>query len=529
MPRIARSSSTRRGPCAWTAASAVRARWGSRSSTSSAPEAWTTISPTACAIASWVSCAIRWRSRATATRSLSSRSRASRVVSSRSRAAWSAVPAHAATRQPRDAQQQHEERVVLAVAPDRVQRRQPGGRGEHGGQRPAQRRMGADGYDAARTRNTSAFACLPPGRPERPVERRRHDRDARERRDRQPAAQRQRERGERGERRAVRRPARRARPRARRRAAAPPPGRCRLDALERHCPPVLPCAGRMAATVPPRRAAVIVRSQPPISQRYEHGSAPRRIGIDTSADGARARVHSVADHVQPITHKRLGVLLAGVAVVNALVFSPLGDEWFFAIVLLGPIAHGIAVGVRHGDTRLAAATWAACGLFWLVLDWIINREDVAFHAVLALVMAGLVALGAGSSAPPGGATRPRGHARRDPDPEASTSDADCGPRAARHHTTMKQTQGCRREHHRRPGARRAGSPHRCPPGHRLRTSVDALVGHVALTSHDPRSEGPRSQVRPVALRVVGQGISSLRRCLHGATRTRRQRGTTSDR
>jgi hypothetical protein len=93
-------------------------------------------------------------------------------------------------------------------------------------------------------------------------------------------------------------------------------------------------------------------------------------------------------------YKRLGVLLAGAAVINALVFSPLGDEWFFAIVLLGPIAHGIAVGIRHGDTRLAAATWAVCGLFWLVLDWIVNREDVAFHAVLALVMAGLVALSA---------------------------------------------------------------------------------------------------------------------------------------
>jgi hypothetical protein len=107
------------------------------------------------------------------------------------------------------------------------------------------------------------------------------------------------------------------------------------------------------------------------------------------------RIHSVAAMFNSITAKRSGTLLAGVAAINAIVFSPLGDEWFFAIVLLGPIAHGIAVGVRHGDTRLAAATWAACGLFWLVLDWIINREDVAFHAVLALVMAGLVTLGAG--------------------------------------------------------------------------------------------------------------------------------------
>jgi hypothetical protein len=106
-------------------------------------------------------------------------------------------------------------------------------------------------------------------------------------------------------------------------------------------------------------------------------------------------VHSVADMLNSITSKPSGMLLAGFAAINAIVFSPLGDEWFFAIVLLGPIAHGIAVGVRHGDTRLAAATWAACGLSWLVLDWIINREDVAFHAILALVMAALVALGAG--------------------------------------------------------------------------------------------------------------------------------------
>jgi hypothetical protein len=98
-----------------------------------------------------------------------------------------------------------------------------------------------------------------------------------------------------------------------------------------------------------------------------------------------------------ITLKRSGTLLAGLAAINAIVFSPLGDEWFFAIVLLGPIATGILVGLRHGDTRLAATTWAACGLIWLVLDWAINQEDVIFHAVLTLVMAGLVALGAGAT------------------------------------------------------------------------------------------------------------------------------------
>jgi hypothetical protein len=117
-----------------------------------------------------------------------------------------------------------------------------------------------------------------------------------------------------------------------------------------------------------------------------------------------APIHSVAGMHNSITFKRCGILLAGVAAINALVFSPLGDEWFFAIVLPGPLATGIVVGVWRGDTRLAAATWAACGVLWLALDWIINQEDVAFHAVLALVMAGLVGLGARI----GRAARPRG-------------------------------------------------------------------------------------------------------------------------
>jgi hypothetical protein len=109
---------------------------------------------------------------------------------------------------------------------------------------------------------------------------------------------------------------------------------------------------------------------------------------------AERAIHSVGVMLNFITLKRSGLLLAGLAAINAIVFSPLGDEWFFAIVLIGPIATGIIAAVRGGDATLAAATWAACGLFWLVLDWIIHREDVVFHAVLALLMAGLVALGA---------------------------------------------------------------------------------------------------------------------------------------
>ena len=70
------------------------------------------------------------------------------------------------------------------------------------------------------------------------------------------------------------------------------------------------------------------------------------------------RVHSVTAMSNSTTLKRLAIGLAGVAAINAIVFSPLGDEGFFAIALLGPIATGIVVGLMRGDTRLAAATWA---------------------------------------------------------------------------------------------------------------------------------------------------------------------------
>ena len=95
-----------------------------------------------------------------------------------------------------------------------------------------------------------------------------------------------------------------------------------------------------------------------------------------------------------ITPKRLAVVLAGFAAINAVVFLPFSDEWYFAIVVLGPLLHGAVVALRRADVPLAAITWAACGLFWLVLDYAINHEDVLFHLVLSFVMAGLVYLGA---------------------------------------------------------------------------------------------------------------------------------------
>lgn len=87
-------------------------------------------------------------------------------------------------------------------------------------------------------------------------------------------------------------------------------------------------------------------------------------------------------------------VVLGALVINALVFSPLGDEGFFAIAVFGPLLSGLVAGLRDQSWRLVAAAWALSGTFWLVLDWIVHNEDQVFHVVLAVLMVALTALGA---------------------------------------------------------------------------------------------------------------------------------------
>lgn len=97
---------------------------------------------------------------------------------------------------------------------------------------------------------------------------------------------------------------------------------------------------------------------------------------------------------QHFTRRRVLLVVAGAALITAVSVSPLSDEWFFAIALLGPLLTGLVVGLRDGDLPVAAATWVVAGLVWLVSDWIAYGEDRVFHLVLAAAMAGIVALGA---------------------------------------------------------------------------------------------------------------------------------------
>jgi hypothetical protein len=84
-----------------------------------------------------------------------------------------------------------------------------------------------------------------------------------------------------------------------------------------------------------------------------------------------------------------------VSVVAGLLLSQAAwiDPLFVPLVLAGPPISGAVVASRGGAVRWAALAWAVAGLGMLVSDWLVNHEDVAFHAVLAVVMAVLATIG----------------------------------------------------------------------------------------------------------------------------------------
>jgi hypothetical protein len=89
---------------------------------------------------------------------------------------------------------------------------------------------------------------------------------------------------------------------------------------------------------------------------------------------------------------------AGALAVTAASFvvevGPGQDVTFPLFMLGGPLLTGAVLAARGMRWRLGAAAWSLAALIWLVLDWAINHEDVAFHAVVAVLFAALVALGA---------------------------------------------------------------------------------------------------------------------------------------
>jgi len=69
------------------------------------------------------------------------------------------------------------------------------------------------------------------------------------------------------------------------------------------------------------------------------------------------------------------------------------DPLFVPLVLVGPLAVGAVAASRGMRAAWPALLWFSAGLNMLWTDWVVNREDVAFHAVLSVVMAGLALAG----------------------------------------------------------------------------------------------------------------------------------------
>ena len=84
-----------------------------------------------------------------------------------------------------------------------------------------------------------------------------------------------------------------------------------------------------------------------------------------------------------------------VAVLLGQLVGTLGwiDPLFVPLVLLGPVVTGALAAARRLPYAWVAALWASAGTNMAWSDWVVNREDVAFHLVLSVVMPALAGLG----------------------------------------------------------------------------------------------------------------------------------------
>ncbi len=72
------------------------------------------------------------------------------------------------------------------------------------------------------------------------------------------------------------------------------------------------------------------------------------------------------------------------------------DPLFIPLVLIGPMVTGAVAAARRLPYRWIAVLWCSAGLSMAWTDWVVNREDVAFHLVLSVVMPLLAGAGFGA-------------------------------------------------------------------------------------------------------------------------------------
>jgi hypothetical protein len=71
------------------------------------------------------------------------------------------------------------------------------------------------------------------------------------------------------------------------------------------------------------------------------------------------------------------------------------DPLLIPLVLLGPVVTGAIWAARRLPFAWTAVMWCSAGINMAWTDWVVNREDVAFHLALAAIMPLLAGLGFG--------------------------------------------------------------------------------------------------------------------------------------
>ena len=111
-----------------------------------------------------------------------------------------------------------------------------------------------------------------------------------------------------------------------------------------------------------------------------HHAATRRANVMLPA-------HNKQKGSQHVSKQLTFVILAGL-VIGALAWI---DPIFIPLVLGGPIVTGAVAASRGIRLTWVALAWAIAGVSMILSDWVINHEDVAFHAALTFVMPALAA------------------------------------------------------------------------------------------------------------------------------------------
>ena len=72
------------------------------------------------------------------------------------------------------------------------------------------------------------------------------------------------------------------------------------------------------------------------------------------------------------------------------------DPLFILLVLVCPVVAGAVAAARQVGFSWIATLWVSAGLNMTWTDWVVAREDVAFHLGLTVVMPLLAGLGFGA-------------------------------------------------------------------------------------------------------------------------------------